>query len=150
MATISDLRKFNIFAGLTDEELERLVVLCEEETFKAGDKIFEENQPAKKVYLLSKGRVALSLSLPNEKRAIVYTVSENEVFAWSALVEPFMATAQAKAVEDSHALVIDAGKLFPLFEEDCRTGFVIYNHIGRIVANRLRDTRAQLLSLTYG
>ncbi len=150
MATISELRKFNIFAGLTDEELERLVVLCEEETFTAGTTIFDENQPAKKMYLLLKGRVALSLSLPNEKRSIVYTVPENEVFAWSALVEPFQTTAQSKAVEDCKVLSIEADKLFPLFQEDCRTGFVIYNHIGRIVANRLKDTRGQLLSLTYG
>lgn len=150
MASITDLRKFGIFAGLNDEEIERIAVLCEEEDYPAGTVIFEENMPSDKVFLLREGRVALSLGLPNEKRAIVYTVPENDIFAWSALVEPYTSTAQAKVVEDCQLFSIEAKKLFPLFQEDCRTGFVIYNQIGRTVGSRLKDTRAQLLSLTYG
>lgn len=148
--TIKDMRKFGVFAGLTDEELERIIGICEEKTFNAGEVIFEENLPSKTFYLLDEGRIALSLSLPNETRVIVRTISASECFAWSALVEPFRTTAQSKAVESSRVISISADKLFPLFDDDCHTGFVIYNHIGRVIGERLTDTRAQLLTLTYG
>jgi len=150
MASIKQLRKFDLFAGLADEELERMTGLCEEEFFPAESVIFSENQVAEKVYLLTRGRVALSLPLPNGKRSIVYTVPENEIFAWSALVEPFRTTVRSRAVEDSRVLSIESARLLPLFQEDCRTGFVVYSHLARIVAKRLKDTRAQLLCLSYG
>ncbi len=147
----ADLKKIEFFEDLTEMELNSVKDICHEEQYKKGDIIFSENSPAKHLYVVKKGRVAIEIKVSGEKDVNVYTVShEGEAFGWSALIEPFKFSAGARCIEDSTILSIDGSKLKDFIHQDYRLGYIIMGKVSRIISDRLRNTRLQLINVAYG
>ncbi len=146
-----DLKKIEFFEDLTGMELNSVKSICREEQYKKGDMVFSENSPAKHLYVVKKGRVAIEIKVSEEKDVNVYTVShDGEAFGWSALVEPFKFSAGARCVEDSTIISIDVRKLKDLINQDYHLGYIIMGKVSKIISNRLRNTRLQLINVAYG
>ncbi|MCL4458402.1 MAG: cyclic nucleotide-binding domain-containing protein [Chloroflexi bacterium] len=141
------LRKTDVFVGLTDEQLESVAAIAQEEVYEPGAIIFSEHDIAKNLYIVEDGRVAVQIPVDKHRRATIHTVTNGLTFGWSALVEPYRFTASARCVEPSRVITIDGAELGKLFEGDCRMGFIVMSRIAMIISGRLRDTMLQLISL---
>lgn len=151
MTTATELKIFNIFNGLNDEQLTALATLATEQQFAADSFIFHEGELAHSAYLLKQGLVALSIALPNDKLLTVHTCSAGEIFAWTALIGCGNNLAfTAKTVEESQLIAIPGDALIQQMDSDVALEAIIYRHIACTVASRLHDTRAQLANLLYG
>ncbi len=126
---------------------EKLFALAESFQFKAGQDIFHEGAASLYLYVVKTGRVAVELHVPSRGRRTIYTAGTGDVFNWSAVVEPRLATASVRAVEDTEAVGLKGGALMDACREDPELGFELYRAITEIIAARLIATRLQLLDV---
>lgn len=151
MIAYDDLKRIEFFADLTEEELLVVQELCREESHHAGDLVFVEDTPAEHLYVLKNGKVSIDIKVADEKYLSVLTVSRfAEPFGWSALVEPFKFTATARCIEDSTIISIEGKRLMGLIKMDYRMGFLIMRRIAKVISERVRDSRLQLIHTFYG
>jgi DNA-binding Lrp family transcriptional regulator len=92
MVGLEALRKSDLFEGLSDDELAAIAKMAREETYDVGVVIFYENDPAKNVYIVREGRVAILIDIGRGKQTVIDTICRNGSFGWSAMVPPYILT----------------------------------------------------------
>lgn len=150
MGHLEILRKAEIFEGLTDDELNKVDRICDIEVYEPGAIIFNENDEAKKLYIVESGRVSIRIEIGPDRYLPVFSCSEGCVFGWSPLVPPYQYTAGAKCMEKSTVVAIDGAKLRELCHSDTHLCSVVMAGIARLISSRLRNTRLQVASIIHG
>ncbi len=104
-----------ILATLKAEERAALSQLCELQAYEKGARIFEEGEPAEKIYFLFVGRVKIVKSTP-DRDLIIEILGPGEPVGTVAAFErrPFPAT--AIAIEPSGVVSIPEREFFALIE----------------------------------
>jgi len=142
------IESFSDFEGLQENEIKALAILAEEERYRQGEFIFQEDNPAKKLYLLLEGRIEMMMATNAEgtQRAMVMAVGPGEIFGWSSLVEPHRLTASARCATPVRVVVITASGVRALMTMSCSMGYRLMQKACQVASERLRATRVQLLS----
>jgi CRP-like cAMP-binding protein len=135
------------FSDLSDEGLEKLATIAEEENVAAGETLFSEYDPADRFYLIVDGEVNLQYEMGSGEKRVVDTLVEGELLVWSALVEPYRCTASGTATKDSKLIRFDAAQLRSTCEEDHELGYRLLEHIAQLLAGRLEGARVQLAAV---
>ena len=147
MVNAADLKKMVFFAEVADEDLAAIAEISEETSFKADDVICTEDDHASHIYFVKSGRVAILVDINAHKKIMVDTISQGEMFGWSALVAQKKVTATSKCVDDSSIILVDSKRLKGLFLKNCRLGYQIMEKIANLISDRLKDTRLQFINL---
>ena len=143
------IREHPFFAGL-DEGFCQLVVGCARNVrFEAGQYLFHEGEPADQLYLVRHGRVALEVTMPGRAPVTFQTVPAGEIVGVSWLVAPYRWTYDARALELTRAIAMDATCLRRKCEEDHDLGYELMKRFVPVVVERLQATRLQILDV-YG
>jgi signal transduction histidine kinase len=139
------LKSSEIFQGLTDEELDKLLPLCQEQSYEAGAIMFCEGAQCNYVQTLRSGKVALetelTISRSAAERATIDVLSEGSSFCWSALMEPHILTSSGRCLEKSEIIGLDGEKLKALLDENPQMGYKVANNLVKVVASRLQHTK---------
>ena len=114
---------------------------------KVATTIFREGDRGQYLFIIKSGQVVLKSSLPPKGRRSILTVGPGELFSWSALVEPRIENASARASVDTEALRVGGGTLMKLCEEDSSLGFEVYRTLAKVISSRLIATRLQFLDV---
>ncbi len=128
------------------EHIERLAALASEAHFAPGELIFHEGDHSSLFYVLIEGNVALEVVSPG-RPVRISTLYAGEVLGWSSVTGNTDKQFQARALEPLHALAFDGARLCHACESDFAFGFVFMRAMLRVMAERLHDTRAQLLDI---
>jgi CRP-like cAMP-binding protein len=126
---------------------EKLLAAAEQFEYKAGQDIFHEGDPSLFLYIVKAGHVAVEVHVTSKGRRTIFTASPGDLFGWSALVEPRIETASARAVEDTTVFAMKGGQLMDLCREDLQLGFELYRALAEIIMARLIASRLQLLDM---
>ncbi len=142
------IESFSDFEDLQENEIKALATLAEEEQYKPGEFIFQEDSPAVKLYLLLEGRIEMMMATNAEgtQRAMVMTAGPGEIFGWSSLVEPYQLTASARCATPVRVVAITASGVRALMTMSCSMGYRLMHKACQTASGRLRATRVQLLS----
>ncbi|HXE74536.1 MAG TPA: cyclic nucleotide-binding domain-containing protein [Candidatus Xenobia bacterium] len=140
--TIWDSSFFEHFSPRVQQQM---LSLAESRTFAPGETIFREGDPSLYLYLVKRGRIAIEMNLPGRGARTVLVVGPGELFSWSALVEPRVETASARALEESEALAIKGGTLTDACLSDPGFGLELYRTLCEVISARLVATRLHLL-----
>lgn len=101
---IAVLRKFPIFHSLSREHLRLLAFSAEHLSFKKGDMLFSEGEPADCAFIILSGKIEF-LHSSDEEDVIIGTVGPNEMIGETALIVPDLTHKNtARALESSRAL----------------------------------------------
>ena len=141
------LAKHPFFEGLEPEYLRLLTGCASNVRFEAGVYILREGEEANQFYLLRQGRVALEIFAPQGPPIIIETLEKEDVLGWSWLVDPYHWRFNARAVELTRAISLDAKCLRAKCEEDHNLGYQLLKRFVQIVDQRLQATRLQLLDV---
>jgi CRP-like cAMP-binding protein len=125
---------------------DKILSLSEPSRFTAGQTIFEEGGHSLYLYVVKQGRVAIEAHMPGWGVRTIDTLGPGELFSWSALIEPRLETASARALEETEVLRIKGGALTDACCEDPEFGFEIYRTLAEVISERLVAMRGQLLS----
>ncbi|HVO02390.1 MAG TPA: cyclic nucleotide-binding domain-containing protein [Candidatus Cybelea sp.] len=117
--------------------------------FDAGQYLFHEGDAANEFYLIRHGRVALEILPPGQRPVVIDTVPEGEIVGASWLVPPYRWNFDARAMELTRAIGIDAACLRGKCEADPKLGYEMMKRFLPILVQRLQAARLQLMDV-YG
>ena len=137
------------FRGL-DERYGELVAGCAaNEVVEAGRYVFREGDPADRFFLVRHGSVAVEVHVPGRESIVVETIREGGLLGWTWLVPPYRAQFDARALELTRLMSLDATRLRAKMEEDHDLGYELHKRFAPVVAERLDAARMQLIDI-YG
>jgi CRP-like cAMP-binding protein len=110
--------------------------------YKAGEMIFNIDEPADNLAILTKGRVDI-LTTKRTQYVPVHPVMPGEAFALSSMITGRFVSA-ARAVENSEICAIPVDKMHKILEKDFKVGFYFMKQIAVLVSNRLVKMHYQL------
>ena len=145
----SDLFASPFCEGLEQDHLEILLACAHEERILKGRFLFHEGATADEFYIIVSGRVGLELDCPNRGGLGIQTCGAGDVVGTSWLIAPFIWRFDAKVLEDSHLVSMDAAVLRERCKVDPTFGYAMLERIAQVKAERLDAARLQLLDL-YG
>jgi CRP-like cAMP-binding protein len=143
------LAEHPFFAGF-DAEHGRLVAGCSRNCrFDAGEYLFREGGSADEFFLIRHGKVALEITAPGRTPIVFSTLGAGEIAGASWLVPPYRWMFDARAVELTRAIGVDATCLRGKCEADPRLGYEMMKRLVPVLLQRLQATRLQILDV-YG
>jgi CRP-like cAMP-binding protein len=143
------LDRLTFAEGLAAPDLDRLAGIAAPVQWEAGTIIFREGDvdPPPPLYVVEEGRVAIQVAVPGRGPVTILSVGAGEVFGWSGLFDRRPKSATARAIGPTRALAVDSDRLRGLCDEDVRFGYDITRRILRVVSERLKGARMQLLDV---
>ncbi len=138
------LRRYPYFAGIDDESVTELAMIAEEKVIPANTVMFREGDPATHFSIILKGEVNIQYYLGSGELRTVDTLVEGDLLMWSALVEPYKATALGTSTKETRLARIDATKLRLLCENEPILGYRFMTQVAKLLAHRLEGARVQL------
>ena len=153
MSTIEILKRCEIFLGLDNSALQRIVDLpsCQEKAYKAQEIIFEMGKEAKHLYVLEEGQVNLVVKLPASssqpsKQTIVSTITKGGIFGWAALVSTRVRIMSAVSKGPSKVVAISGTELRTLFDKEPRLGYEVMSSLIRVIGSRVWNIEQLLIT----
>ncbi len=143
------LKAHPFFAGMAPEEAAIVSGCARNHVFNAGQYLFHEGDPADEFFLIRHGRVALEITAPGQQPIVFSTLGEGEIVGASWLVPPFRSVFDARAMELTRAIGLDAACLRGKCDADHSLGYDMMKRFLPILVNRLHATRLQILDV-YG
>ena len=139
------LDESELFKGIGYDTMQKFVEIATEEFFPNHTVLFEKDQTANSLYILSEGTVNLIIS--NGSGHITFKLTEpGEVFGWSSLLGPGKYTATGMCATDVKLVRIDRFELAKIFHDHPEAGFKVLKRLGNVVARRLSNAYRDLLS----
>ena len=141
--TVAALQRCPFLDGLQPKHLDRLTRLASGVHFAKDELIFREDQEHPIFYIVLSGRVQLEGDHQGRSYCI-QTLYAGDEFGWSAVLGR-RKTCRARALEPVEALAFDASDLHEACRTDPHFGCAFFERMFRLVAERLQDTRIELL-----
>jgi CRP-like cAMP-binding protein len=117
------------------------------EEHPAGAVLFEQGQPADRLYLLLSGRVEIRFKPDDGDPLSVTIIDPGGVFGWSAALGRSSYTSGATVVEACRCLSIRGPDLRRICEEHPNTGVILLERLAEVIAQRLSSTHQHVLRL---
>lgn len=150
MRTIAELLADQpLFRGLRADWLELLAGCGQLVRFEAEDRILTSEGNADRFFVLRRGRVAIEIDSPGQGPLIIETLGPGDLVGVSWMLAPYRWTFDARALEPTAAVALDATCLRVKCEDDPALGYELFKRFAGLVRNRLQAARLQLLDL-YG
>jgi CRP/FNR family transcriptional regulator, cyclic AMP receptor protein len=137
------------FAGLTPERRQLIAGCARNQRFDAGTYLLREGEAASEFFLIRHGRVALQIAAPGREPVTIATLDPGQIVGASWLVPPYRWTIDARALELTRVIAIDAACLRGKCEEDHHLGYDMMKRFLPILIDRLHAARLQILDV-YG
>jgi len=133
----SPTKESDLFKGVSQRVLNEIGKKGEEVFFSKDSVIFKAEEEALYIYELAEGTVDIVVS---EKDNMHYSVMRpNEIFGWSALVEPYVYTATARCTTDVKVVRIARDVIEDAVKHHPAEGLIIYKHLAGLIGQRLRS-----------
>ena len=145
--SIFPLRECELFRDLADEEMSSIAILCSEVVEVEGAKLISEGQKADRLFVVTRGKVALHKRLgrrADRRATTVAFCSSGQILGWSALVPPGRYTLSATAWEPVMLLAIPASLLRRAIDLNPDMGLRIMRCLSEIMARRLQQLTVAL------
>jgi len=111
--------------------------------------VLREGEEASVVYLLTGGNIALEVEVPGRGTIPVESLHGGDILGLSWLFAPYRWQLDARAVERSTAIAVDASRLRAALDADPALGYAIVRRLAGKLYDRLERVRLQRLDV-YG
>ncbi len=144
--TAEVLKGVDLFKGLDDRQLAKIVGLCHVYPMREGEQVFMEGTRATDLHICRSGKVNIIIWVrePWNKNVVVHQAEPGEVFGWSALVAPYTYTASAECVASGEQISASGHDLLAALDQHPDIGYIIMTNLSAEVSARLMQTRQRL------
>ncbi len=146
-ATVARLGETWFASELPDHARRRLAELGELRRYEPGEEVTREGDEPTELGVVVAGRLALRMLVPERGMVTILTVEPADIYGWSAIVPPHVATSSAVAAEATDAIAFDGARLRTELDRDPLLAAALYPRVLAALARRLTATRLQLLDL---
>ncbi len=146
MAHEETLARTDFFADAAPDALRRVAASGQELHLIRGDVLFNEGDPPEALYLVLRGRIAIALANPIDRRESVVALMEaNDLFGEMGMLDDGPRSAMARALEPTTVLSIPYVPVFEMFDENPK---LLWN-VTRLLAQRIRVTDEALADSVF-
>ncbi|OPY76448.1 MAG: Cyclic nucleotide-binding domain protein [Syntrophorhabdus sp. PtaU1.Bin153] len=132
----SPTQESDLFKGVSNRVIAEIGRSGVELVFEPDAIIFTTDDEGSTIYELVEGTVEIMVL---EREHIQYTVTKpGEIFGWSALVEPYVYTATARAATSVRAIGISRDIIEATVTRHPAEGLIIYKNLAGIIGQRLK------------
>ena len=138
----------DLLTGLEESEAERVLSLGKRVLLTAGAQLFHLGDEAECIYLVTRGRLRLTLPMQvgeREEDVLVEEGCAGEAVGWSALIPPYRFTLTATASLETDLTALPREALNRYFAEHPQTGQTVAWNLSRIIGQRLHLFQAMWL-----
>ena len=129
------IRQTELFWGLNQNVVNRVMAIAEREAFAKGDVLFRSGDAARHLFILAQGEVKITMA---ETGTQVYTGSRlGEAFGWGSLIEHSNYGGDAICATPVVVLKLDQDRLLKLLDGDTQSGYLFFKHLSRALGGRL-------------
>jgi CRP-like cAMP-binding protein len=148
-ALVRMLRQVSLFEGLLPIHLRRIAALCQETSYKIGDRVFTHGDAGDGLYLILEGAVRISRSVSGIGEEALAVLKPGQYFGEMSIVDDDMPrSADAIAHESSRLLKLPKDDLRDLMFVDRELAYELLWRFVRTLSGRLRESNDRLLMLT--
>lgn len=138
--------RFPLFNGMSDDQLTVLDAFFERCAFNKEEVVFEQGDPARRLYVLCSGEVVIRYKPYDGPPLVVTRIAPGGVFGWSAALARPAYTSGAIATMPSIALRTGIEQLHSLCLVAPQTGTLLMERLSEAIAER-RTMRNPVLDL---
>lgn len=131
----------DVLVGVAEEDAARVLALGNRITLSAGQVLFNLGDPAESLFVVERGRLALTLPMTvrhMEQDVLIEERSPGQTLGWSALVSPHRFTLKAAAAVDTEVLALPRAALFDHFAAHPAVGYAVTRNLSAVVGQRLQ------------
>ena len=136
------IRQTDLFWGLNQSIVNRLMGIAHQEAFARGDILFASDDPARHLFILARGEVRITMDGAGSN---VYTGSRvGEAFGWGSLIGRDTYGGNAICATPVVVLKLDRNRLLRLLESDLQSGYLFFKHLSGALGSRLIQAYEQM------
>jgi SulP family sulfate permease len=138
----------DLLKGLAQTDADAVLALGTPHDLAPGATLFRLGEAADAVYLIERGRIALSLPMRLGGRAQDVVIEEHDAghtIGWSALIPPHRFTLTATARLATRVLALRRASLMDFCAVSPRAGYLLALNIAAVVGRRLQVVQAMWL-----
>jgi CRP-like cAMP-binding protein len=137
------------FKGLEPRYLKLIVECASRQTFTPGQFLCQDNEEARKFYVVHHGRVAVEIYRVSRGAVTVQTIGEGEVLGWLWFDRPYHWHLDARALDLTRVISLEVQGLIDRCNQDHDFGYELMRRYAHHLAVQFRVTKAQLADF-YG
>jgi CRP/FNR family cyclic AMP-dependent transcriptional regulator len=140
--------QFELTKGMRQEDTTALMALALPVHVASGATLFSLGSEAERLYVVQRGRIALTLPMQvhgREEDVLVEERLPGEAFGWSALIPPHRFTLKAAAPLDTDVLAFPRDALLEYFAERPELGYLVTRNVASVIGQRLQVFQAMWL-----
>jgi SulP family sulfate permease len=137
-----------LVSGLPDEVADAVTALGKVVRVPSGSELFHLGAPADVIYLVQRGRMALTLPMKvfgREENVLIEERTTGQTLGWSALIPPHRFTLTATAPLDTDVIAIPRAALLAYFEAHPDVAYAITRNVAEVIGQRLSVFQAMWL-----
>lgn len=134
------LRKCELFAILSEAEIQEVAALCQVESYETDEVIYRQGVRSEKLYVIVEGSVVLKRTIKLEDMETVVAIDDlaaGRAFGWRALMEPRVYTLSAVCSKPTRVLAVDGTGLRFFIEKEPSVGLEVMTRFATLLGDRL-------------
>ncbi len=138
----------DLVADLRQEEATQLLALGSRVNLSSGQVLFRMGSEATTLYLVERGRIALTLPMQvggREEDVLVEERTPGQTVGWSALIPPYRFTLNAIAPLETDVLAFKRSSLLEYFGQSPVVGYLVTKNVASVIGQRLQVFQAMWL-----
>ncbi len=138
----------DLLRNLGDDEAARVMALGTRIRLQSGEELFRLGAPAESVFVIERGRIALTLPIQvggREEDILVEERVTGQTVGWSGLIPPHRFTLRATAPLETEVVALPRAALLEYFAAHPAAGYVVTRNLASVVGQRLQVFQAMWL-----
>jgi len=135
------------FVGIDPTLVHAMASKAEERSYEVGEMLVREGKPAEEFFLVFEGKIALEVGAADHAPITVETIARGEILGWSWLVSPHRWRFDARAIKPTKVVAINAAAARYALAAHPAFGYQFLMKLLPVIAERLENTRVQLLDI---
>ena len=133
-----------LFEGLTPAEIDAVIACGRIVHFHSGETIIEESDMSWDLYVVLSGRISIEMAVRShgseaERSKQIAMFRKGEVFGDMAFLRGARRSASVTTVDEFTAMVFERDKLYGLFDDNSRIGYIVVRNLARIMSDRVME-----------
>ena len=143
------LNSHPFFDGMKNIYISSLAECASNARFEARKTIYRQGEAADCFYIIEEGKVAVETDTPDRGVITIQTLGKGDMLGWSWLFPPYVWHFDARTVEPTDMIAMDARCLRGKCEADPGMGYDFMKRFSALFLRRFQETRLQIMDI-YG
>lgn len=144
----TNLAASELFVELNDEQLTRLAAIGELRSVARGETIFAQGDEGQHMFVVCKGAVRVSRTVPGIGEEAFAVLREGSVFGEMSVFDDAPRSADALAHSSCQLFTVEKGALERLFSNNRLLACNVLGKLVRLLSRRLRESNDKLAMLS--